>query len=33
MGYRSSYTGQQIDESVSINSTQNDRLTAIEKSI
>ena len=33
MGYRSSYTGQQIDESVPINSTQNDRLTAIEKSI
>lgn len=33
MGYRSSYTGQEIDESISINSTQNDRLTAIEKSI
>ena len=33
MGYLSSYSGQEIDNSISVNSTQNDRLTAIETSI
>ena len=30
MGYLSSYSGQEIDEGISINNTQNDRLTVIE---